>query len=367
MNKLIAENIERISDHFGLDLRESNKCYLGCCPVHGGDNASALNFYHIMGHTTVGNWRCNTQGCEQEFGKNAIGFIRGVLSARKFNWSPGCKETVSFAETISWLEDFFGIEYNSSSSTRDDITCAINKIYTKRDIGYTLNISNQQYLNSGLVFPDSYFANRGYSQETLSEFGIGYCGNPSKRMYTRAVVPLHNRSGERVIGCLGRSTWDKCDICECYHSPKNMCPAKEKRGIYCKWKNSPQFPSGSELYNYHRAKPLITSTGVAIITEGSPNVWRLHEAGFKMSMGCFGSKFSPEQKNVLDSSGAHTIIIVPDAGSAGQLMIKQIIDMCKHSYNIVTIEPSYDDDIGECNIDTVKTILSPFFEKYREK
>ena len=36
------------------------------------------------------------------------------------------------------------------------------------------------------------------------------------------------------------------------------------------------------------------------------------------------------------------------------------------SYNIVTIEPSYEDDIGECNVETVKTILSPFVEKYKE-
>ena len=104
---------------------------------------------------------------------------------------------------------------------------------------------------------------------------------------------------------------------------------------------------------------------MAILTEGSPNVWRLFEAGFPMGLGCFGSKFTPDQKKVLDKSGANTIIIVPDAGSPGQLMVKQIIGLCKNSYNIVTIEPSYDDDIGACNIETVKNILSPFIERYK--
>ena len=163
MNKLIAENIEKISQHFGLDLRESNKCYIGKCPIHGGDNQSALNFYHIKGHTTIGNWKCNTQGCEETFGANAIGFIRGILSAKK---------------------------YNSEPVNVDSITNAINRIYNKNTIKYAINVPESQYLKSGLEFPATYFQNRGYSPETLMEFKVGYCSNPQKPMYTRAVVPL---------------------------------------------------------------------------------------------------------------------------------------------------------------------------------
>ncbi len=50
MNKTIVENVDRLAKYFNFDIRESQKCYLGCCPIHGGDNASALNLYHT-GHT----------------------------------------------------------------------------------------------------------------------------------------------------------------------------------------------------------------------------------------------------------------------------------------------------------------------------
>jgi hypothetical protein len=366
MNELIAENIEKIANHFGFDLNPGRKCYLGCCPIHDGNNTTALNFYHIRGHTAIGNWKCNTHGCHETFGKNAIGFIRGLLSARKHNWSEGSEETASFIEAIEWCENFFGIKH-TQQNIDDSLAYMINRVYNPRKETHSLEISESAYRNSGLEFPSEYFVNRGYAPETIDEFGVGYCGNPKKPMYTRSVVPIHDQCGENIIGCLGRSVWEKCSICKSFHNPKQLCPKKEKIGIYSKWKNSTGFLSELELYNFHRAKKFIGETGLAILSEGPPNIWRLFEAGFPMSLGCFGAKFSPDQKKVLDTSGAHTIIIVPDADQASKKFTQAVIKLCKMSYNIVTIEPSYKDDIGACNIDTVQTILSPFVEKYRER
>jgi hypothetical protein len=185
-------------------------------------------------------------------------------------------------------------------------------------------------------------------------------------MYCRSIVPLHDHTGKHIIGCSGRAVWDKCNICSSYHNPKRICPSKEKLGIYSKWKNSRGFPGKYELFNFHRAKEEIKKTGLVFLTEGQPNVFRLFEAGFEQSLGCFGSSFSLEQKKILDISGAHTIIIVPDADEASLKFVDSIKKICKNSYNIVTIEPSYEDDIGQCNIPTVKKLLLPFVEKYRE-
>ena len=85
-----------------------------------------------------------------------------------------------------------------------------------------------------------------------------------------------------------------------------------------------------------------------------------------MSLSCNAANFTAQQKKILDISGANTIIIVPDADEASKFLVEKVIDVCKMSYNIVTIEPSYDDDIGQCNIETVKNILSPFVNKYME-
>ena len=366
MNQQIADNIEQIATYFNFDIRKSHKCYLGCCPIHQGDNPTAFNFYHT-GNTAVGNWQCNTHGCHEIFGKNGIGLIRGLLSTSIYNWSRRTDKEASFNEALKWCKDNLHILPKSSYTSKDQITKFINATYQQPSVNYSLQITNEQYLQSGLVFPDQYFTTRGYELNTIKTFNVGYCKNPNSPMYSRAVVPLHNKTGNLIIGCSGRSVWPQCDICTTYHNPDNLCPTTEKMFVYSKWKNTNNFPVSSELYNFHRAKTFIEKTGLAVLSEGQPNIWRLFEAGFPMSLGCFGSNFTLNQKRILDTSGAHTIIIVPDADVASEKFVKKIIELCKNSYNIVTIEPSYDDDIGKCNIDTVKNILSPFINKYKGK
>ena len=369
MNEVIIQNIDRVSNHFGLKLRHSSKCYMGCCPIHEGDNPTAFNIYHT-GHTTTGNWRCNTGNCHKYFPKNAMGFIQALISVKKHNWAREGDKVASFFETVRWCEEFFKVKYktNDNYDPNDESLSSylINSTYNNKNFTESFSITNEQYEKSGLA-ADSYFLNRNYQNETINDFQIRYCGNPQKPMYCRSVIPLHDETGDRIIGCLGRSVWEKCEVCTAYHNPKSVCPSKEKVYIYSKWKNSINFPSESRLYNFHRAKNSIQKSGIVLLTEGQPNVWRLHESGFPMSLSCFGSKFSQLQKKVLDTTGAHTIIIVPDEGDPGKKLISDIISKCKNSYNIVTIEPSYKDDIGKCNIETVKTILSPFIEKYKVK
>lgn len=365
MNEQIIENIERIARHFGFELDTGRKCYTGKCPIHEGDNPTALNLYYV-GENSVGNWICNTHHCHHHFGQNTIGFIRGLLSVRNYNWQQKGDKESDFVETVEWLRDFLGIQYKSNQLDENvSISRNINKLYTEHFIPKSFEITEQQYRDSGLTFPSNYFLDRGYDVDTLNYFGIGYCDNPQKSMYTRSVVPLHNINGDKIIGCLGRSNWNKCEICKGFHNPNNLCPPKDMVGIYSKWKNSPNYPGAFSLYNFHRAQPEIQKTGLAIITEGAPNVWRLHEAGFPMSVSCNSNKFSSHQKNILDLSGANTIVIVPDAGRPGKMLVEKVIEQCKNCYNIVTIEPSYEDDIGDCNINTVKEILLPFVEKYK--
>lgn len=366
MKDIIVENFDKVIDHFQLSLEKTDRYYIGPCPIHGGDNVTAFNFYHT-GNTTHGNWYCNTHQCHECFYNSAIGFIQALLSVETLSWSQKGDQMVSFADTIKWCEQFFDQKYEKNHTTRDNMTYTINRMCNHQNKQYSFKITQQQYIDSGLKFPDNYFASRGYNEDILRKFSIGYCDNQSKPMYGRAIVPLHDKNGDYIIGCSGRSVFNKCNICKSYHNPEVCCPSKDFIGIHCKWRHSNGFPGSSELYNFHRARKSIQETGLVIITEGPPNIWRLYEAGFDMSVSSMGAKFSLDQKKILDISGAHTIIIVPDADEASKKMIENIKETCSHTYNIVTIEPSYKDDIGACNVDTVKNLLSPFIEKYRAK
>ena len=62
----LCDNIEDLFNYFGIEYRNNGKFYSMCCPVHGGDNPSALNIYHI-GDSYRGNWKCRTHQCEKIF------------------------------------------------------------------------------------------------------------------------------------------------------------------------------------------------------------------------------------------------------------------------------------------------------------
>jgi hypothetical protein len=43
----LCDNIETLFDLFQLDYKENHKMFTMSCPIHGGDNQSALNIYQL--------------------------------------------------------------------------------------------------------------------------------------------------------------------------------------------------------------------------------------------------------------------------------------------------------------------------------
>ena len=361
----IVANFTKIMDCFGLDLEENNRFFVGSCPVHGGDNLTAFNFYH-QGESYSGNWQCHTRQCEETFVSSPIGLIRGLLSRAKLNWDTPGDEIVSFADTLSWCESFFGCKVSQEINTYsedDSLTRCINYAYNDLKIPYSFKISSQAFKDK-VQIPSKYFINRGFSPETITTFGVGQCSAPGKPMNGRAVVPVYDIDGQSVIACSGRSIYAKCELCKGFHSDLMPCPNPKYARALSKWKHSPNFPGEHMLYNYHNAAPEIKKSGIAILVEGCPNVWKLWEPGFKMGLPPFRAKFSEHQKKLLDTTGAVAIIIVPDAGEAGSKMVKSIEKQCQHSYNIYTIKPDYEDDIAECNIEKIQRLVGPVIERF---
>ena len=69
-----VEFIDNIYEHFNIDIKYRNDQLIkSACPVHGGDNPVACNFYPAGDH--VVHWKCRTHNCEDHFGKTMIGFI----------------------------------------------------------------------------------------------------------------------------------------------------------------------------------------------------------------------------------------------------------------------------------------------------
>lgn len=333
----LCDNIEDLLEHFELDYKDHGKMISMACPIHEGDNESALNLY-VEGDTYRGNWKCRTHGCEKCFKGSIIGFVRGLLSNRKHQWSEEGDKTVTFKQTIEFITSFLkkdlkDIKVSTETRNKNRFTNAVNHIKNNVKVD-TTNCLTRNRIRGLLKIPAQYYVDRGFTPAILDKYDIGLCDNPNREMYNRVVAPIYDPDYTYMIGCSGRSIFEKCEKCGCFHNPDNDCPKDHQKYLYSKWKHSANFKSQNSLYNFWFAKKHIKDTGVAILVESPGNVWKLEENNIHNSLGIFGAALSDRQKIILDSSGAMTIIVLTDNDEAGRKAADQIKEKCQNTYRV---------------------------------
>ena len=354
--KIAGQYIDQIYQYFGLSISYRNDILMkSVCPIHGGDNPTALNFYP-NGEFKV-HYKCRTHQCEEVFGNGMIDLVRGILSRVNYGWEKEGDKEATFKESVDFLlkflkKDFDSLEADNHNVEKLHFNNLVNTLSSEaaKKSGIT-----QQIYRDRVEVPCKYYLDRGFSAKVLGDYDVGYCTNPRKPMYQRAVVPIYDNNHEFIVGCTGRSIFDKCPQCNNYHNPKEKCRH------FPKWMHSKGFQKEKWLYNYWVAKDEIAKTGVAILVESPGNVWRLAEAGIHNVVAIFGTAFNNDQKNLLDESGALSLVCLMDNDDAGQKAAKKIEEQCGRLYRLYF--PSFDAaDIAELNVDTVTSDIKPFIE-----
>lgn len=362
---LLCDNIETVLSALGIeDYRDNAKMISMSCPIHNGDNESALNLYY-EGDTYRGNWKCRTHQCEHHFKGSILGFVRGVISSQKYNWSEHGDRTCSFNEVVQFCKSLLGLEntgksvFNTLSQDKNNFARIVDKIIEKPLS--EKQISRDAVINN-ISIPSDYYIDRGFSRDVLIKYDVGLCTNPEKPMYKRVVVPIYDDSGEYLVGCTGRSIFNPCDICGAYHDENNRCPEKEKAWLYSKWKHSFGFKSQHYLYNFWNAKEHIYKDNYAVIVESPGNVWKLEDSGIHNSVAVFGCNMSDRQKLILDSSGAMTLFLIMDNDEAGQRASKEIQEKCENTYTVYVPKISKA-DIAEMTQEEIDTEIKQFIKE----
>ncbi len=145
-----------------------------------------------------------------------------------------------------------------------------------------------------------YLAERGLTQDTVREFGLGFCARGT--MSGRIVIPIHNAHGA-LIGYAGR--W----------------PGQPPEGRP-KYKLPNGFRKSAEVFNLHRAES--EGQGLPlVVVEGFFDVIKLWQLGFRRVVSIMGSALSAKQEAILaQASCSHSGIILmfdeDDAGRAGR-------------------------------------------------
>lgn len=358
-----------LMSHLNIKLERQHKMYVGCCPVHGGDRNNALNLYHT-GDTFIGNWACRTRQCEQHFQSSVIGFIRGVLSHQKYGWDCSNDTMVSFNDTVKFLskfieEDYATLTVDGGKVEKERFASFVNTVIPRPKIVLGVQIT-RAHIRTSIQIPADYYISRGYKKETLDRFDVGLCTTSNKPMYNRVVVPIYDDRHVNMVGCTGRSIFDKCWKCGNFHNGSQPCPNKQNAWQFSKWKHSAGFRGEDYVYNYWNAKNEIRDSKVAVIVESPGNVWRLHESNILNSIGIFGTSISNGQRSVINQSGALSLVLLMDNDRAGKQAAANIKREYEKLYRIYTPEFSKE-DVGSMTVKEIHREILPTINRAKKE
>lgn len=252
-----AASIEDVVGSF-IDIKKKGSNLMGLCPFHSERTPS------FSVSPTKGIFKCF--GCGQ--GGDSVTFVREFLK-------------LDYREALLWLAKRYNIQPIEDDKTSPAEFGEIEQ--------YKVTASVVQAHFAANPGADKYWASRGLMQETIDEFGLGYCDGSKPPLvpdsdlaqvgllndkgniifYKRAIIPLHDRRGN-VVGWAGR--------------------ALEANKI--KYINSPNtalYNKSGHLFNLHRAARHIKASGEVWIVEGYADVMAAWQKGISNCVALCGT------------------------------------------------------------------------------
>ena len=362
LKMILSLRFEDILSDLITELNWDGAGWRGPCPVHGGDNSTAILLYN-EGDICPGYWKCYTKGCHKHFNSTLIGFVQGCLSHQKYNWQSPGDNKVSFKDAVHWICKSLSLNFHKLNpekicNEKAKFNKTLKNIFpTKNE---TKGIPQGLFLKS-LKIPSQYFLDREFSADTLTHFKIGDATSCGKRMSGRAIVPILDSLGE-AQGFTGRSFFEKCKNCGLFHQDAT-CPKSEFSLFYSKWINSKGFKADSVLYNLDQIK--IKKPKVVVLCEGSPDVWRLYEAGID-GVAMLGDDLSDNQQVLLETSGVYGVIVGTDNDPAGEEAASRITKKLERSFWVERWRPTAK-DAADMPAEVIRDEVIPLIEKIERK
>lgn len=357
LSEIIVNDIDKLFSHFKIPIFHGQQRLYIPCMIHGSDKFNSLTLY-IGGYDVPFIWKCRTHHCEKHFKKTIIGFARALLSANN-GWTGKGDEMVSFPDTVNFLCNLYKVDIKDikerpGEAEKNQFMHIARNAQMRVSTPEVKGVSREK-VRGFLKIPAEYYLKKGYSAEIIDKYDIGLCDNKkSKDMYGRIVIPIYDETGQTMVGCTGRSIFEKCEKCGCWHDDET-CPANKKR--YSKWRHN--FDSRYYLYNYWFAYPTIKQTSSALLVESPGNVLKLEMAGIHNSLAMFGNTLKTEQKFLLEKAGVMDLTVLLDNDEAGRLGRQIIEEECSLYYNLNFIDlPDGVNDVGEMDVGEIKKLFS---------
>ncbi len=308
---------EVVGDFVSLKRRGSN--FIGLCPFHNEKTPS----FHVS--PTKGIYKCF--GCGKA--GNSVGF---VMDHEKF----------TYPEALRYLAKKYHIEIQEEEETAEKLAERTEReaLLSITEFAGKFFIDQLHNTDEGKSVGLSYFHDRGFSDDTIREFQLGYspdswdafCSHALKNGYSaemieksglgikkdndkfydrfrgRVIFPIHNQSG-RIIGFGGRI----------------MTSDKSKP----KYVNSPEseiYNKSKTLYGISLAKHAISANDMCYLVEGYTDVISLHKSGIQNVVASSGTSLTVDQIRLIKRYTPN-ITVLYDGDPAGIKASFRGIDM----------------------------------------
>ncbi|MCC2599511.1 DNA primase [Sphingobacterium sp. FBM7-1] len=305
---LDAARIDEVVGDF-VDLKKRGTSLLGNCPFHNEKTPS----FHVS--VSKGIYKCF--GCG--VGGDSLKFIMEL-------------EKYSYPEAIRYLADKYGVAVEEVERSPAQLAAQ-----DKRESLYVLSNWASKYFkeqlwdtDSGRSIALSYFKERGYTDDIIKKFDLGYSpdqwtalsddaikdgfqkeylkeiglaierddGSVYDRFRGRVIFPIHNLTG-RVIGFGGRTLKTEKAVPKYVNSPES--------DIYHK---------SEVLYGLHFGKKAIKDQDVCYLVEGYADLLSMHQAGVENVVSSSGTSLTSGQIRLI-SRFTTNVVILYDGDAAG--------------------------------------------------
>ena len=248
-----AQIAEVVADF--VELKPKGTSLVSCCPFHGERTPS------FSVSVSKGIFKCF--GCGK--GGDAVTFLK--------------EQGMTYPDSLRYIAKKYSIEVQETGENGD------NAEHDKR----TMLRATASVLQAHFSFTQGkpaawlkYWKDRGFTEETIDEFGVGYCDGTKPDhvtdpelseigainekgnipFYKRTTIPLHNRNGA-VIGWAGRALED------------------DNKAKYINSPTTKIYNKSNTLFNLHRAAKHIKAKGEVWIVEGYADVMAAWQSGLK--------------------------------------------------------------------------------------
>ena len=316
---LDAANIVDVVSEF-VTLRKRGVNYVGLCPFH---NEKTPSFY-----VSPSKGICKCFSCGK--GGNVIHFLME-------------HEQLSYWDAAKWLARKYGIPYSERELTDSEKALQSERESMFITNQFALDFFKDTLLNTekGRAIGLAYFRKRGFRDDILDKFFLGYCpdepdalaraalakgytkenliktglcyerendGQLRDRFHGRVIFPVHSLSG-KVVAFGGRIMNADAKVAKYVNSPESIIYSKSR-----------------ELYGLYQAKQAIVRKDRCFLVEGYADVISMFQSGVENVVASSGTSLTPGQIRLIHRF-TNNITVLYDGDKAGIKASLRGIDM----------------------------------------